>query len=66
MAAEYIAGKINSFILHLLFRRFYRLKNPNILQSDKALSQQPQKIFYPFISTGTATSDSYEGLLRNL
>ena len=65
MDPEYVTGQINSHILELLLRRFFclhRLQNPNKLQSDKAFSQRPQKIFQSFASVDTALSDSYDYL----
>ena len=50
MYPEYATRQINSRVLELLSRRFYRLifaplENLNMLQFCKALSQGPQKIF---------------------
>ena len=44
MDPEYVTGQIDSRILELLLRRFCCL-DLNMLWSDKAFSQRPQKIF---------------------
>ena len=53
MGPEYVTGQTNSHI-----------ENLNMLQSDKAFSKRPQKLFQPFTSVDAASSGSYKSLLK--